>query len=242
VTPARAGAAGAVLLALAAGAVDAVSFIVLHHTFTANMTGNSTQLGISGGRADAKALVPLAVAVATFVGSIALATAGIEVATRRRLRAAIAPVLVLEAALLAVFMVDGHRLLRDNTVPDHTGGFYLLLVVAVVAMGVQTASLTKALGTTVRTTYVSGMLTYLGQEAVSLFVPEDGKPSYLRDEVGLPGRHGSAVRLGLRLSVWAAFVGGAAWGGYGERRWTTWALAVPVGAVLTAALLDLRRG
>ena len=71
----KAQAVSALLLALAAGIVDAVSFIVLHHTFTANMTGNTTKLGIAAGKGDSTAVLPLGVAVLVFVVAIFLATA-----------------------------------------------------------------------------------------------------------------------------------------------------------------------
>jgi uncharacterized membrane protein YoaK (UPF0700 family) len=241
-TRARAQAVAAVLLALAAGCVDAVSFTVLHDTFTANMTGNSTQLGLLAGRGDGTELVPLAVAVLAFVVAIILGTAAIEVAARRGLAATAAPALLAEAGLLAVFMLAGRDLVRHHTTPDHATGFYLLLTVAVLAMGIQTASLTKALGTTVRTTYVSGMLTTFAQELVNLLAPADaGAHSHLRDDLGLGSRRTSLARLCLHVGVWGSFVAGAAWGGYGERRWSTLALALPVAAVLAAAAVDLRR-
>lgn len=101
-TATRAEVATAPLLAATAGTVDAVSFIVLHHTFTANMTGNSTELGIAAGRLNDASLTPLAAAVATFIGAIALGTAAIELVTRRGVRAAAAPAFLAEAALDAM--------------------------------------------------------------------------------------------------------------------------------------------
>lgn len=230
------------LLAVAAGCVDAVSFIVLHHIFTANMTGNTTILGIAAGRGDGAAVLPLAVAVVVFVAAIVLATALLEIAARRGLRSSAAPMLALEAALVAAMMVDGRYVIRHNTTPDHFVGFYTLLTLAIVAMGIQTASLTQALGRTLRTTYVSGLLTTFGQDLLNaLWPPPAGRASYLRDELGLGSRGESLRRLLLRLAVWTAFLGGAVWGGFGERRWTTWTLAASLGAIAAAAAIDLRR-
>lgn len=239
---ARAQVLGALLLAVSAGVVDAVSFMVLHQTFTANMTGNSTELGIAAGLTNLHDLVPLLVAVCTFIGSIAAGTGGIELASRRGLRSAAVPVLLAEAVLIGTFMVAGHFVLRRGSAPDHGTGFYLLLTVAVVAMGFQTASLTKALGKTIRTTYVSGLITTFSQEIVNLLVPLGaGRASYLRDELGLGTRGESLRRVGFHVGVWVSFVGGAVWGGYGVVRWSTWALALPLGAVLGAGVVDLRR-
>jgi uncharacterized membrane protein YoaK (UPF0700 family) len=243
VSEARAQAAAALLLAFAAGTVDAVSFIVLHHTFTANMTGNTTKLGIAAGRGNGATLLPLAVAVAVFIAAIVLATAAIEFATRRGLRATAAPMLTVEAALIAALMLDGRHILRHNTAPDHAiGGFYTLLTLAILAMGTQTASLTKAFGQTLRTTYVSGLLTTFSQELVNaISPPPSGGGSYLRDELGLGARRESLARVGLHLAVWAAFVSGAVWAGFGEPRWATWPLAIPIAAILAAGAIDAYR-
>jgi uncharacterized membrane protein YoaK (UPF0700 family) len=242
VTLARAQVAAALLLAGAAGAVDAVSFIVLHSIFTANMTGNTTSLGIALGRADTASAVPLVVAVAVFVAAIGIGTAGIELVTRKGLRATAAPAFLLEAALVAAFMVDGRHVLRHNTAPDHAlGGFYVLLALAVVAMGVQTAALAQALGSVLRTTFVSGLLATFVQELVNLVVPAPSDRSYLRDELSVGSRRQSLHRLCLHLGVWLCFVAGGVWGAWAEGRWTTWALALPVGALLAAAAVDAAR-
>ena len=95
----QAQAASALLLALAAGTVDAVSFIVLHHTFTANMTGNTTKLGIAAGKNDGAAALPLVVAVAAFVGGAIWAGFGEPRWTTWPLAASI-------AAILAVGAID----------------------------------------------------------------------------------------------------------------------------------------
>ena len=207
------------------------------------MTGNTTTLGIAAGRGNADALVPLAVAVTVFVIAIAAATAALELGARRGRPSTAAAALVAEAVLIAVFMLDGRRLVRDGTVPGHSvGGFYVLLAIAVVAMGIQTASLTRALGRTLRTTFVSGMLTSFIQELVNVVAPPArAQPSFLRDELGLGGRRESLAQVGLHLGVWASFLAGAVWGGFGVHRWTTWALVAPIGALLAAAAVDLRR-
>jgi uncharacterized membrane protein YoaK (UPF0700 family) len=238
VTRERAQVAAVLLLAAAAGTVDAVSFLLLHQTFTANMTGNTTQLGIAAGHADRSALTPLAIAVGTFVVAIALATAAIEVATRRGTRATAAPVLLVEGALLGVFI-----LVRPQAPPEPAGGLFdVLLVVAVAAMGIQTATLVRALGATVRTTYVSGLLTTISQELVNAAMrPAEGTRSYLRDQLGLGPRGRSGARLALHEAVWASFAGGAVWGAWSESRWPSWGVAAPLGAVLLVAMIDVVR-
>jgi len=231
----RAQVAAALLLAAAAGAVDAVSFLFLHQTFTANMTGNATQLGIAVGHTDASAVRPLAIAVGTFVVAIWLATAGIEAAVRRGGRATAAPALIVEAALLGGFV-----LARPDAPPaPQSRQFGVMLVLAVAAMGVQTATFARALGTTVRTTYISGMLTTIVQEAVRLASPpKDERPSYLRDELAVGGAR-PAERLALHVAVCVCFLGGAVWGAVTEPR--GWSVAAALAAVLVVAAIDLAR-
>jgi uncharacterized membrane protein YoaK (UPF0700 family) len=238
----RAQATAAVILALAAGSVDAVSFQVLHRIFTANMTGNSTQLGLSGGAGDAEALVPLVTAVSVFLAAMAAATGIVELATRRGVRATAAPALAVESALLAALVIAGDALVGRGSVTDHSTGFYVLLTLAVAAMGIQAATLTSALGTSLRTTFVSGMLLSLAQELVNTLTPPAAAGrSHLRDRLGLGTRRTSRSRLAFHGAVWASFVGGAAFGSWGENRWSTRALIVPFAAVVVAAVIDLRR-
>lgn len=233
----------AVLLAVAAGCVDAVSFRVLHQTFTANMTGNSTELGIAGGLTHGSAAVPLGAAVGIFVVAIGFGTALIEISTRRGLRATAAPALLLEAALIAVFIAAGRAMLHHGTTNDHrVSGFYLLLTLGVLGMGIQTASLTRALQRTVRTTFVSGLLAMVAQESVSVLAPPPrDRPSYLRDELGLGAVADSRRHLVFHACVWIAFVGGAVWGAFAELRWSSWALGLALAAVLLVAAVDLWR-
>jgi uncharacterized membrane protein YoaK (UPF0700 family) len=242
-TAASSQAVAALLLALAAGCVDAVSFLVLHQTFTANMTGNSTELGIAGGFAHGSAAVPLVVAVAVFVIAIALGTALIELATRRGLRATAAPALLLEGALILAFIGVGGSVVHHGTTSGHrVTGFYVLLTVAVLAMGIQTASLTRALGRTVRTTFVSGLLAMAAQELVNAVAPPPRhRSSYLQDELGLGTSADSRARLAFHACVWLAFIGGAAWGAFSQPRWSTAGLGPAVGAVLVTAAIDLLR-
>lgn len=241
--PARAQVGAAFLLAPAAGAVDAVSYVVLHQIFTANMTGNSTLLGLSLGGSVMRSAVPIGVAVAIFLVAMALGTVVLELAMRNGERSAAGPVFALEIALLSVYMIYGGYVLQNNSAPDYrASGFYVLLAVAVFAMGLQTASLTRALGTSVHTTFVSALLLNAAQELVHAAMPEAGsRSSYLRDELQLGARRSSLQRAGFHLGVWAAFVAGAVWGSYAESRWQLWALALPLGLLAVAFAVDLWR-
>jgi len=61
-----------VLLAMAAGRVDAVSLLGLRQVLTAAMTGDTVLLGLSIGQADAQAALRAGIALAGFVAGAVL--------------------------------------------------------------------------------------------------------------------------------------------------------------------------
>ena len=63
-----------VLLSVAAGCVDAVSYLGLGHVFTANMTGNTVLLGLSLGQADWQAVLRSSMALLGFSIGVAVGT------------------------------------------------------------------------------------------------------------------------------------------------------------------------
>lgn len=225
-------------LASVAGFVDAAGFLALN-LFSAHMSGNSARLGVylSGGLLSEAAAGAFAIAV--FVVGIGAGTAGMEILTRARRRAPAALVLGAELVLLVILAAVGSSEAAHGHIPrSEPGVFYPLAGAAVLAMGLQTATLQRISGKTVRTTYVSGMLTNLAEEAVSYMLgpartASGSRPSYIAGELGMhPGRS-SLRRMGLIVSIWLAYGVGALAGGYLERRLSLACLAFPA-AVLTA--------
>jgi uncharacterized membrane protein YoaK (UPF0700 family) len=234
----------AVTLAAVAGFVDAACYLTLHQLFVAHVTGDTNLLGQRLGRGDLVGAVPLAVTIVCFAVSIAVATACVEVATRRGVHSPLAGALVAEALLLALVMAYGERLVRHGTIPGRTaGGYYVLLCCAVSALGIQTAAFVKCGGRTIRTTYLSGMSTRLGQELANVLLPPPraDEPSYVRDRLGLGGQLESGRGAELYLSLVVAFVAGASFAVWCVLRIELWALALPIAALLLAAAVDGRR-
>lgn len=65
----------------------------------------------------------------------------------------------LEALCLLVFLVLGSRSLQRGVIsPSPSGGFYLCMILLTLAMGLQTATVRRASGQGVRTTFVTGVL------------------------------------------------------------------------------------
>lgn len=206
----------ALLLAAVAGYADAVGYLTLHQVFTAHMTGNTTKLGIALGAGNISAAYPLGVALLCFVVGVG---AGTLIADSGRRWAA----LLAEAALVAAFMAYGATVLRHGQASDHTtGGFYVLLVLLTLALGIQSAALTQADGATVRTSYISGVLTNVGQAGARR----------------LYGRQPGHGRSRLLLLLCLCYLAAAAAGAFGLARIGIWCLSAPAAVLLAAAAYD----
>jgi uncharacterized membrane protein YoaK (UPF0700 family) len=218
ITPRNTGwmAALALLLAAIAGFTDVVGYLTLHQVFTAHMTGNTSKLGIALGTANGRAAPPLGAAVALF--AIGVGTGTLACDRGRRWHALLA-----QAVLLAAFTVVAVSAVRHGSVPDHTlEGFYVLLALATVALGVQTAALTHIDATTVRTSYISGILTDLAQTVARRLV----------------GRRSENAQPALWAALCACYLGGAALAGRGMASAGPWCLAGPVALLVWAAAVD----
>jgi uncharacterized membrane protein YoaK (UPF0700 family) len=178
-----------VALTVASGAVDAISYFGLGHTFSAFMSGNMVFLGF--GIADIKRhWLPIVLALSTFaVGSYV----GVRIATRRteesglwppRMSFLLALVAIAEAGFFAVWSATaGH---------PPTEISYVLIVFFSLAMGIQTAA--------VRSLDVQGVFTTAGTFTL---VAVTGILAGARSRAEMP-------RL---VGVLAGLVGGASVGG-----------------------------
>jgi uncharacterized membrane protein YoaK (UPF0700 family) len=140
-------------LAVAAGCVDAISFVGFRGVFTANMTGNTVLLGIGiGSRAGylptSLGIAPPLIAIAAFVigAFLTVPVMGTEFSGRRA-----AGVVAAEAVLIAISGVAFAFSDRDFIIP-------LCIGLVSCAMGAQSVAATKARLAGVSTTYVTGTL------------------------------------------------------------------------------------
>ena len=235
-------------LASVAGFVDAVGFITLRGLFVAHMSGNSVTFAVDVGAGAFSSAAPAGVAVVLFVAGVAAGTVTAELAARRRVRSVAAVVLALQAALIAAFMLYGRTVVTERTVADHSlGGFYVLAALAIVSMGMQTSALRQLGGRTISTTYVTGVLTSLTQEATNYVFwlrdrgHRDERASFLSRVLGLGSRSDSRNRVLLLGAVWLAYGTGAVLGSFTDARIELWALAIPLGVLVAVILVDLRR-
>lgn len=202
-------------LAGVAGFVDVVGYLTLHHLFTAHLTGNASKLGVALGHGRLADAGPLAAVPVLF----ALGVAGGTVASDSgRAWAAIAA----EFGLVAAFMGYGSTVVHRGLGPPETSAsFYGLAALATVALGLQTAALTRIDDATVRTSYVSGMITRLAQGLVRRRGPGD-------------------VPLRLLAAIPFAYVTGATLGAWTLGRSGVWCLGIPLGVLAVAAVVAAR--
>ena len=234
-------------LAGVAGFIDAVGFITLHGLFVAHMSGNSVKFGVHAGQGSLSAAAPAGIAVLLFVAGVALGTVAAELAARHRIRAIAASTLVIQTALIAAFMLYG-RTVSAREVADHSlSGFYVLAALAVLSMGMQTAALRQLGGRTLSTTYVTGVLTSLTQEATNLcFWLRDGSDrdeehSFLIRTLELGSRDDSRAMVALLGAVFLLYVCGGVLGSFSDGRIRLWSLLVPIAVLVAVIAGDLRR-
>jgi uncharacterized membrane protein YoaK (UPF0700 family) len=200
------------LLTGAAGYVDAVSFLSLGRVFTANMTGNTVLLGLSVVLGDAEGAGRALLALGGFLaGGVAGAWIAYRGPSEEGWPRGVTIALIVECVLLAALANDRSAVLE------------IRVVLAAVAMGIQSAAARRLDVLGITTTFVTGTLTSL---------------------VSLIARHGvlpSASGHGKRLmaAVWGVYVLGAMAAGTATQLAADLALLMPVlivaGVAATAA-------
>jgi uncharacterized membrane protein YoaK (UPF0700 family) len=228
-------------LAVVGGYVDAVGFLTLAGLFVAHMSGNTVRLGVFVGDGDwslaAQRLVPIIVFTVGVAGGIAL----VEALRRRSAPAPAARVLSVETGLLLAFMLVGRVALDGHGVAGGSWDYYLLAVLAVLAMGCQTAALRRVAGVPVHTTFVTGILTHLAEESVNGWyawrdLRRAGTARRPDDVVAVAFR-----RARLHGGVWASYLAGGVLGAFVAFHWDLWSLTLPLAVLVVFIVVDLAR-
>lgn len=188
----------AVVLAAAAGVVDAQVYLGVVPVFVANMSGNLIHLGMATGEADWRVAGASLLALVAFAAGVMAATVHLDRRRRRGHGPAASVLLATEAALLLLLAVAMQRSgleysaqVRLEAVP--------VIVVASFAMGMQAASLRNVGQVAVATTHGTGAVVRLAEKAVLAARRADRAIEHRRRR--------SIVVL---FSVIAAYVAGAA--------------------------------
>lgn len=184
----------ALLLALsfAAGYVDALGYLGLNRVLTANMTGNTVLLAIGLAQLDFDAAARSSVALAGFLAGAAV---GAWIVERDRAEGvwprAVTVALTVESVILCVFAASWQSA-GDAPAPLPLA---ILIGLAALGMGVQSAAVRRLEVSGIATTYITGTLTQL----VARFM----RPT---------AQNGDSIsRHGLLLgAVWVVYFSGAA--------------------------------
>ncbi|WER49135.1 YoaK family protein [Cupriavidus sp. WKF15] len=214
------------ILAFVAGFVDVVGFISLFGLFTAHVTGNFIMIGVDV-TGNAPGLLSKLLALPAFVLAVA-ATRLAEVRIARTGRSPVAPLLLTEAALLALFMAAS---LHAAPVTDPSAPAAIVAgMLAVVAMGLQNAMSRTSLSELGPTTIMTGNTTQIVIDLVDL-------PS-------ASGTQRDAIRRRLRKMgpALAAFALGAILGALGYAWLSVWCVLLPTVLLVTVGIPAWRRG
>lgn len=214
----------AIVLAGVGGWVDAIGFLTLFGLFTAHLSGNTARLGVAIGRGEAATALTYAVPIVVFFAGAVLGVAFMT-ARQARGRRAIGPLLAVEAVLVAAFMVVGTSLRDAGDVTPRSASYYGLAVLAVAAMGLQTAAVRHVAGVPVHTTFITGVVTHLAEAIVGVARRDRGE---------------ARSRAGIYGSLVGSYVAGAASGAALEGVWALWALSVPVAVLIGLSVVTRR--
>ena len=184
----------AAALATVAGCVDLIAYFVLYGVFTAHMSGNTVRAAAAAEQQQWVEAAIHAMPIPLFVAGVMLGVLIGHVVETLKLTKRYAPTLVLEAIALGGFIVLSPGV--DRTHESLTWVFVATLATAVVAMGLQNATIRRVSGTNVRTTYITGMLTDFAEHVMKAILHEE------------PTR--PALIAG---SMWLAYLAGAGAGG-----------------------------
>lgn len=217
------------LLTAAAGGMDVASYLGLGHVFTAMMTGNTVLLGMALGQGHLVAALRSVIALLGFAAGVAVAALLVLHGQPGKWSQAVTRTLTLEGVLLIVFSLLWH--LIGPNVDDPL--IYGLIVIASLAMGLQSGAVHRLRVAGVMTTYITGTLT-------SLMTDVAGR--LLRVEGAAHGGHAGTRRLGLLLSVFLVYALGALVGALLYRRSPALMTLFPLCAVLLVVVNSLLPG
>jgi uncharacterized membrane protein YoaK (UPF0700 family) len=221
VRPAALPLAASSVLGAVAGFVDAVCFDRLFEVFPANQSGNAVLLGIGLGDASGTAIWRPATAMVGYALGVVLA---VVVRRSGRVRRTARALLGAEVVLLAVVVA----LVGPVTAIDQPlggAGAAALLLLTCVAMGIQTEVIRTHAGVALSTTYQTGALTRIAEDAVAAGAG------------GAAERRAAVAPMTVLATVLVGYIGGAALGARLSDDWG-WALVVPVVILAVLAAVE----
>jgi len=224
------------LLACAAGAIDAISYLGLGRVFTANMTGNTVLLGLALVQADHQEVLRASLALIGFFGGGVLGARIVEKGPSAGLwPRTVTVALALEWGFLVVFAVGW---LYTGGEAETFAARAPLIVLSALAMGVQSAAARRLEVSGIATTYITGTVTTLAAWLVRWFggggATASTRPQAGMTDLGAPRQARRAV--GLLAAVWGIYLGGAMVAGACVRLGPESAVLFPLALMLIVAV------
>jgi uncharacterized membrane protein YoaK (UPF0700 family) len=153
------------MLSIVAGSADAAGFLGLGHVFTSNMTGNLVLLGIAVGEHQWPQALKTLFVLLTFAFGVILGSRLVSNLPDLAWKNVLVRILTCEVCLIFAFaMLWANDALRN--LPPH---FYSLILFLTVAMGMQSAAMSRLMIAGVTNTAITGTLTNLCVGIESLF-------------------------------------------------------------------------
>ena len=222
------------ILAFGSGYIDAISYLGLGSVFTSNMTGNTVLLGLALGEREGLAALRSAIALVGYIGGVAVGSTIVDRGAKRVIwPSSVTVAFAAEFLVLLLFAAGGS--FAGPTPGDFT--LYPLIVLAAIAMGIQSTAV-RVLGVSgVATTYITGtwtsLVSGLTRRLASAASGTEAKQS------GLPS--GGTV---IQAAVVLVYILAAVAGGLTYTAWYLKSASVPaigVAVVVVVALLRFRR-
>ena len=230
----------ALVLTFASGSVDIVGYLGIYHFFTAHLTGTTVQLGHNAIAKNRLDVISAAAILAAFLIGSVCGRIIIEIGSRRRIRSIASVTLAIEILILVSVAYAVSSLLHNSQAPlANSGNPYWALALLSVAMGIQTATLTRIGPLTVHTTFVTGMVNKLAQLVSHIaFRTYDLLHGCHGVEKVRHARRSDIQKAAFLFAVWAFYAGGAMAGTLSFARWGVHALALPAVLMLLAIFTD----
>jgi uncharacterized membrane protein YoaK (UPF0700 family) len=205
------------------------------------MTGTTVRLGEHLTQHDWRGALITGIVLVGFVGGSIVGRVIIEIGARRNIRSIASVTLAIETGLLlAVLGLGTHAVNTAGIVRSSVESVCSLLVLLALAMGLQTATLTRVGPLTVHTTFVTGMLNKLAQlfshwtfhsydlaHATAAQLPEIGKR---QRKVSKQAR--------FIFSIWCLYLIGAVCGTWLTDLWSFESLFVPCALLFAVIAMD----
>jgi len=155
-----------VLLAWAAGSVDAISYLALGHVFTANMTGNTLLMGMNAGQGHAAEVLRSAAALIGYLFGVAVGALLAKAEDKtKKWSPGVTVTLALETVVLGGFGLAWYF----TGAAQQSNPWYTLIAVSGLTMGLQSVAVRQLGIPGIVTTYITGTLTSLVSGLVAHF-------------------------------------------------------------------------